>query len=120
MEKQILIVTPEISLKGSLEKALRDNYKFTNTRSSNRMLSLLKSRSKKFDFILIDSNIFNTLEPSTLAKLSHLWRIIVTVKQGDFKTIKRAMDSGVYACVKKPLDTQEIQYIFSSISLKID
>jgi DNA-binding NtrC family response regulator len=106
----ILIVDQEPNhretLKALLEKrghmvtALEDGYQISN-----------ELKSKNFDIIFLDSYTGGIRDKGLFAKIKkkcpHSYIILITSKRGD-GFIKEAMDEGVYGCIEKPFNPDEI------------
>ena len=110
MGRGILIIDQEPNyreiLKALLEKrghmvtALEDGYQIGN-----------ELKGKNFDIIFLDSYTGGIRDKGLFAKIKkecpHSYIILITSKRGD-GFIKEAMDAGVYGCIDKPFNPDEV------------
>ena len=110
MAKSIMIVDQDPNdlefLKTLLEKrgymvtALEDGYQIGNVLKSNN-----------FDIVFLDSYAGGVRDKGLFAKIKrecpHSYIILITSKRGN-GFIKEAMDAGVYGCIDKPFNPDEV------------
>ncbi len=110
MGKGILIIDQEpnyreilkvlLEKRGHMVTALEDGYRISN-----------ELKGKNFDIIFLDSDTGGIRDKGLFAKIKkecpHSYIILITSKRGD-GFIKEAMDAGVYGCIDKPFNPDEV------------
>lgn len=86
--------------RGHMVTALEDGYRISNV-----------LKGKNFDIIFLDSYTGGIRDKGLFAKIKkecpHSYIILITSKRGD-GFIKEAMDAGVYGCIDKPFNPDEV------------
>ena len=122
MDRRILIVDDEVSIRLSLEEALtKDGYNVVTAESGAEALSLIKADN--FDLVITDLNM---PEMDGLELLGHIFKtpelsdtpVIVITSAGNTKQREKMIKLGAIAILSKPITPTDISDAVGSILSK--